>query len=279
MVPESLGGWSLASIRQLVAAGVFESRRFDFKEMLPRDDAGKVRLRKTFAAFANAEGGFLVVGVKDDKGLAASDRIVGVDSTLDFPELLGAQASQCTPAVQWTLRNPPDHLDGGRVVHVVEIHEAKTKPHGLFDGERWIFPKRTERGNEAMSYEEIRGAFRDQHLVMASLKVLQKESTRIAELAWNLNIELHHRNSAYYIYQRFRPAMFEAAWVQVLGRLTLEESLTRAVDELLGAAHAADEERDRVLGGTSDGADFVLLVQQVNTQAKLASMSLARLVS
>jgi hypothetical protein len=61
MVPESLGGWSLASIRQLVAAGVFETRRFDFKEMLPRDDAGKQRLRKTFAAFANAEGGFLVV--------------------------------------------------------------------------------------------------------------------------------------------------------------------------------------------------------------------------
>jgi hypothetical protein len=217
--------------------------------------------------------------VKDDKGLAASDRIVGVELTLDVPELLGAQASQCTPAVQWTLRNPPDQLENGRVVHVIEIHEAKTKPHGLFDREHWIFPKRTERGNEPMSYEELRSAFRDQHLVMASLKVLQKESKRIEELAWNLNIELHHQNNAYYIYQRFRPAMFEAAWVQVLGRMTLEESLTKTIDELLGAVHAADEERDRVLAGTSDGADFVSLVRQVNTQAKLANMSLARLIS
>lgn len=242
MVPDDLAAWTLDAIHQLVAAAVFESRRFDFKEMLPSasDEGGKTRLRKTLAAFANAEGGFLVIGVKDDRELAAAARVVGVDPKVDVPELFGAQASRCTPAVQWTLRNPPNRLPTGQLVHVVEVYEAKTKPHGLFDGERWIFPKRTERGNEAMSYEEIRGAFRDQHRVLASLKVLQTEAKRIQELAWNLNIELYNgTRRPYFIYQRFRPAAFEAAWVQVLGSMNVSENLSKTVDEMLGAVHAS----------------------------------------
>jgi predicted HTH transcriptional regulator len=44
---------------------------FDFKAMLPhsKDTEGKGRLRRDVAAFANSNGGFLVFGVKDNKGL------------------------------------------------------------------------------------------------------------------------------------------------------------------------------------------------------------------
>jgi hypothetical protein len=278
MVPDELSAWTLDTIQRLLAASVFESRRFDFKEMLPvsADEGGKTRLRKSLAAFANSEGGFLIFGVKDDKGLAAPDRIVGVDPAIDLPEMLGAHASRCTPAVDWTLRNPPNQLPNGRLVHVIEIHEAKTKPHGLFDKEQWVFPKRTERGNEPMSYEEIRGAFRDQHLIHAALNVLRREANRIEEHARNLNIELTNGHRPNYVYLLFRPTMFEAAWAQALGNMELGDHLMRVVDAMLGEIRAADEETTRFLAGVSDGRRLVRLVQQVHTNAGLAAQWLAR---
>jgi hypothetical protein len=59
------------------------------------------------AAFANSTGGFLVLGVKDDKGLPAADRIVGLPATYDFPEHFGNYPSACEPSVEWAFKNDP----------------------------------------------------------------------------------------------------------------------------------------------------------------------------
>lgn len=280
MTPEVLADWTLNAIEQLVATGIFESRRFDFKEMLPggNDAGGKARLRKTLAAFANSNGGFLVIGIKDDRTLGATERIVGVDAGTDVPERLGAQAGRCTPAVQWTLRNPPHRLASGRLVHVVEIHEAHVKPHGLFDGERWIFPKRTERGNEAMSYEELRGAFRDRQALIAATRILRAEASRMVEHATGLNIELQTGGTRHFIFLRFRPAMFEAAWVQVLGQIELESSFVKVVQSLLDAVHACDDQTTRLLTEGGNASSLIRLVLQVLNHAGLAEGWLKKLL-
>ena len=67
MIPTSLQGWNLATLTRIVAQGVFETDRFDFKITLAPDEGGKRRLRRNIAAFANARGGFLVFGVRDDR--------------------------------------------------------------------------------------------------------------------------------------------------------------------------------------------------------------------
>jgi Putative DNA-binding domain len=279
MLPTTLDAWTIEAISRLIAAGVFESRQFDFKETLARgaDEGGKLRLRKTLAAFANSEGGFLIVGVKDDRTYTG-ERVVGVQPELDLPVLLGAQAARCTPGVQWLLRNPPHQLASGRLLHVVQVQEAKTKPHGLFDGERWIFPKRTEGGNEVMSYEELRSAFRDQHLTRAALNVLHKEAVRMADYATDLNIELQNSNRPNFIFFRFRPSRFESALVQVLGHLDLDTSLTKTIDVMLGAVNAADEETTRLLATGGDKRRLINLVLQALNHARLVANSLERLV-
>ncbi len=62
MIPETLADWTLDVVGALLTQGVFESDRFDFKEVLPhsKNAKGKDRLRKTCAAFGNAGGGYLI---------------------------------------------------------------------------------------------------------------------------------------------------------------------------------------------------------------------------
>ena len=73
MIPQALGEWTVESVRRLLELGAHEGDRFELKEALPhsKDEAGKDRLRKTCAAFANSFGGFIIFGVKDQRDLPA----------------------------------------------------------------------------------------------------------------------------------------------------------------------------------------------------------------
>jgi hypothetical protein len=279
MVPETLETWTIDAIRNVVAHEVFESRVFDFKEGLPvsADERGKARLRKTLAAFANSSGGgFLIIGVKDDRGLDADARVVGVDATVDVPEHLKALGSACIPRVQVTTRAPPHRLVSGRLVHVIQVHEGSTKPHGVFESDRWTFPKRTDGGNDLLSYEEIRDAFRDQRAVRAALMSAKREVDQMARHAEDLNRQSYSRVSREDLALLFRPALLESALLQVLGHLDWSDVMMEQLAVLRGAATAADVEATRLVsqGGSLDL--FGRLVYRVLTSARLVSSAIDR---
>lgn len=185
MIPETLAGWTLAAIEALLVQGVFESDRFDFKEKLPHkaDDKDKLRLTKACAAFANSDGGFLVFGVKDEKGLAPSQRLVGLDRAVDFPEKFGNFPATAVPGVEWAFKNPPIETAGGNVLHVVHVPSSARKPHAVFEDGRWWFCKRTNKGTESMSYEEVRLAFQDTEMRRTKLALLVSEIDATAAMA------------------------------------------------------------------------------------------------
>lgn len=192
MIPTALEGWNLDVIKGLLAQGVFESDLFDFKEKLPHksDQEEKARLAKACCAFANSEGGFLIFGVKDDNGLSSIDRLVGLDPGEDFPEHFGNYPAKGEPSVEWAFRNPPLVLGSDRLIHVVHVPASHRKPHGYPDQGRWWVCKRTSKGTESMSFDEIRQAFLETSRRMGSLSWLKTEVTRIHELAQYLNIEI-----------------------------------------------------------------------------------------
>lgn len=182
MIPKNLFEWNLDIITSLVQQGVYETDAFDIKESLPHknDEKGKNRLKRACCAFANSNGGFLVFGVKDDKSLTASDRIVGLEATLDFPEHFGNFPTKGNPAVQWEFRNPPIGLPDGRVLHVVWIPKSSLAPHGTPTTEMaWEFYKRTNKGNEQMSMEEIRAGFLNYYEKRIKLNLLKSELEQI----------------------------------------------------------------------------------------------------
>ena len=169
---------------------MFESDRFDFKEMLPlkKAEPDKIGLKKLCAAFANSDGGFLIFGVKDNKDLSAADRIVGLDPAQDFPVQFGNYPGASEPSLSgaWSFRNPPIMLGNGRVVHVVHVPPSPRRPHGVLEEQRWWFCKRTNKGTEVMSHEEIRMSFQDLETRRSKLALISSELGHMRFLAQRL---------------------------------------------------------------------------------------------
>jgi hypothetical protein len=192
MIPRTLENWSKESLLDLLGKHYFEPETFDYKETFPHkgDDRGKQRLRKAICAFANSSGGFLVFGVKDDATLAALDRLVGFDPKDDFPQHFGTYAAECRPTVTWDYKKPAIVLDDGNLIHVVEIPRSWRAPHAVgTPAEGLIFTKRTNAGDESMSYEEVRMSFLGYYEKRLKLQLLRSEIRRIHGTAETLFLE------------------------------------------------------------------------------------------
>jgi len=185
MIPRTLDEWNIDAIKHLLAQGYYEAEAFDFKEMLPkgRNEAEKLGLIKTCCAFANSSGGFLVFGVKDAKDVKAGEpiesRLKGFNPNYDFPEQFGSYPQKCSPGVAWDFKNPPIPLNDGNI-HVILIPRSWNAPHcfeipGKGSDHLRCFSKRTNKGNEDMSYEEIRMAFLQYYEKRLKLQLLQAE--------------------------------------------------------------------------------------------------------
>lgn len=247
MIPETLEEWTLDVVERLLAQGVFESDRFDFKEMLPqaKGHSEKLRLRKTCAAFANSGGGFLVFGVKDEKGLSVADRLVGLDPTFDFPVQFGSFPSGCEPTVDWTFRNPAVALASGRLVHVVHVPRGARRPHGLDDEGRWYFTKRTNKGNEAMSYGEIQSAFRARGEKLAKVRFVRAEIEHVRETAFYAKTQAGHARLSGWRHPipAFNLDAAMALFPEVIDLFKDNDPLVKCLQRLRDAVHSADTVR------------------------------------
>jgi hypothetical protein len=264
MIPDSLEGWTLTIIDGLLHQGIFESDRFDFKEQIPspNDAAGKLRLTKTCTAFANSGGGFLVFGVKDENGLPPSLRVVGIDPNDDFPVRFGNFPAVAEPSVDWHFRNPALRLSNGRFVHIAHIPASPRRPHGVFDQDRWWFCKRTSKGTETMSFEEVRGLFVDATRKRSELAWLRSKVERIMELQRTLNIESQHgRWTLDMLLSRFAAEPLEPVLLSLFDLIGARQSLASDLSELVdccrkidaalsSAAAFATTPRDRSISGS-----------------------------
>jgi hypothetical protein len=271
--PETLEAWTLEVVRSLVEQGAFETDRFDFKEMLPhpKDEDGKRRLRRDVAAFANSKGGFLVVGVKNDKGLPVDERLVGVPSTHDFPEQFGNYPSACEPSVEWTFKNnPPIAMPGDRVIHVVHIATNSRRPHGLFEDGRWWFCKRTNKGTESLSYDELRALYIDLDQRRANASLVRSRIGQIRILADRMNLKVQRDEfDLDVLLTRFSAGQLTTLLVSAFGDISSHSRLVKSIDDLMDRCAKSDavlapmaafamQPRDRSYsGGGFDGRSFV----------------------
>jgi len=247
VIPESLSGWTLAVLRDLLARAIFEDGRLEFKEMIPhgKDRDGRRRLRGTIAAFANTEGGFVVIGVRDDRVLPAEERLVGCPVVDEVPRDFGMLASGCTPPVPWTPLNPPLILPDGRLVHVFHVPRSSRRPHGIEEDGRWWFPMRTDRGNDAMRHDDLCAQFSDRRRRNSALTRLRAELVRVRDFAERQNRECFHYSPGHippsFYLERYRTNRIEGAVDAMYDEIgARQDLLQRHLLDLLEAADAAD---------------------------------------
>ncbi|MBN1598849.1 MAG: ATP-binding protein [Bacteroidales bacterium] len=101
-------------IQRLIEQG--ENQHLDFKYKI--SDVKKIA--RTFSAFANTEGGKLLVGVKDN------GKIAGIETDEEAYMLESAAHIYCRPRVNFNIKNW--RLEGKNILEVT-IEESNKKPH------------------------------------------------------------------------------------------------------------------------------------------------------
>ncbi len=161
MIDRPLDQITLEDIEALVAFKRSESRTLDFKESFPAGDHKGVRdFLADVTAFANSDGGDIVVGVREDKNGVACE-VVGIDRAgLDrelrrIDDQLHSLVDPRVPqfAVHELVR--PD----GTAVLVMRVGASLLAPHRVAHDKSSRFYKRANRSNLEMSTAEIRQAF------------------------------------------------------------------------------------------------------------------------
>lgn len=135
--------------------GFEEGPQMEFKRL------GKLeRPLETIVAFANTEGGFLVLGLEDPKKASGHDRLYGIEENPEaLDELRRLLRQRVTPALTSPAVDEPEFTDvpctlrtgkPGRLV-IVQVHPSPTV-HSLVDGATLA---RVGRSNRQLTAAEI----------------------------------------------------------------------------------------------------------------------------
>ena len=101
-------------IRKLIEKGEHQQQDFKFEI----SDARKIA--RSLAAFANTDGGRLLVGVKDNGAIA------GVRSNEEFYMVEMAAQLYCNPPVDFTVA---EHLIDGKTILEIYVPRSESGPH------------------------------------------------------------------------------------------------------------------------------------------------------
>lgn len=161
MIDRALEQISASDLAALVAHQVSEGPTLDFKEAFPSPDHRGVRnFLADVTAFANSDGGDLVIGMREDgNGVAAE--LVGIDSAgLDegLRRLDDQLRSLVDPRVPY-FRVQTIALEDGRVALVMRVGASLIAPHRVTHEGSSRFYRRANRNNFEMGTAELRQAF------------------------------------------------------------------------------------------------------------------------
>ncbi|WP_434403382.1 AlbA family DNA-binding domain-containing protein [Sphingobium sp. DN12] len=161
MIERALDQITLADIEALVTYRRSEGATLDFKEAFPPGDHKGVRdFLADVTAFANTDGGDIIVGLREDKNGTAQE-IVGIDKAgLDEGlRRIDDQLRSCIDPRVPLFRVQEIAWRGDKVVLIMRVGASLIAPHRVVYEKSSRFYRRANRGNFEMSTAEIRQAF------------------------------------------------------------------------------------------------------------------------
>jgi len=151
---------SLADLQALVDARIPEGRRLEFKrDHYGRTDEAKREFAADISAMANALGGYLIIGVEEENGIAS--QVVGVEER--NPDALVRAVTESIRAsieppllavrVRWV------EIEVGRGALIIKVDRSWNAPHRVMVARDNRFFLRDENGKHPMGVNELRHAF------------------------------------------------------------------------------------------------------------------------
>jgi Putative DNA-binding domain len=239
--PTDINQWDYSTIYRLVTQRDAEPGMYDFKEVLNArgTDENKKELndsiRKTVCSMANADGGYIIFGVKDPKkhpNLTVDQRFVGIPKSSEYLKEFGDKISSIQRNVPCVypdrLIDVPDNIIHG--IFVVHIPLSPLRPH-MIEG---TFYKRAS--TESMDWYEVRDQMlytegRLQKVRLLRLKIAQFKKLRASQLGYGYDWERQLAE-----HSRYETHEFEAL---VADTCDLIPSQTDLLEKLLDLARAA----------------------------------------
>ena len=196
-LPEKLDQWTYDTVVAIVRKYEFEPGSFDYKGalVLPRTDPKReevyASIRRTVCSMANADGGFILFGVRDRSETVSSpdDRIIGISLGGDLRKQFSEKISAIQRPVDFDASPTPiicrTNLNLG--IFVVYIPQSQLRPH--MDLPTGAFYRRGEGGKaDKMNFYEVRDQMlytegRLQQVRLLRLKIAQIKMLREMKVA------------------------------------------------------------------------------------------------
>src|SRR6266446_5237655 len=164
--PKNLEEWTYETVVTIVRKYEFEPGSFDYKAalVLPRTDPKReevyASIRRTVCSMANADGGFILFGVRDRSQTVNSpdDRIMGIPLGGDLRKQFAEKISAIERPVYFEASPAPILLptNSTQGIFIVYIPRSELRPH--MDVSTGAFYRRGEGGKaDTMNFYEVRG--------------------------------------------------------------------------------------------------------------------------
>ena len=152
------------TIKSLIYGKVPESVHLEFKrETYKKDNEGKREFLKDISAFANTLGGHLIIGIGENKGVAASVKSISENVVKELERLEQIKDTGIEPTIVG-LRMKPIDIDDKNII-VIHIPRSFNPPHRVILNRSNKYYGRHSSGVHELSLEELRQAFGEQRSV------------------------------------------------------------------------------------------------------------------
>ncbi len=176
-----LDGVSEADLQSLVANQVPEGRQIEYKEVLPSNrDADKKEFLADVSSLANAAGGDLIYGVREEAGIAKE--VIGValpDADAEQLRIESIIRDGIDPRIPGIQLRPVQRQTGNPCL-ILRVPRSWAGPHAVTYQGSFRFYSRTSAGKYPLDVFELRAAFTSSEAVQEKVRKFRLE--RLAKI-------------------------------------------------------------------------------------------------